>query len=357
MERRLSRLSLIFAGPGRIALQEEPLPRPAAGQLLIGSLVSGISCGTEILIYRGLAPPGLPVDETIPALAGNFSFPLKYGYAAVGRVLAVGPEASPGWIGKRVFSFHPHESHFLAAPGEVVPLPPDLSPEEAVFWPSMETAVNFLLDGRPAIGEQVAVFGQGVVGLLTAALLARCPLARLITLDRHARRRQASLSLGAGASLDPGAVGLPELLSLLGGSGPAAGADLVYELSGEPQTLEQALAVAGIEGRVVVGSWYGDQPAHLHLGGRFHRARLRLISSQVSRLAPRWSGRWTKLRRWQVAAEMLRRVRPAGLITHRFPIAQADQAYRLLDERPGEAMQVILVYPPAEKGAPCTESD
>jgi len=140
---------------------------------------------------------------TIAALAGTVGFPLKYGYAAVGQVVAVGAQVAPEWQDRLVFSFHPHESHFLASLAELMPVPSGVPPETAAFLPNMETAVNFLMDGQPLIGEQVVIFGQGVVGLLTTALLARLPLAGLITLDRYTLRRETSLALGAHASLDP----------------------------------------------------------------------------------------------------------------------------------------------------------
>ena len=224
-----------------------------------------------------------------------------------------------------------------------MPVPSSVLPEEATFVPNMETAVNFLMDGQPLIGEQVVVFGQGVVGLLTTALLARLPLARLITLDRYPLRRQASLALGAHASLDPvEPQALTRLHAVLQEGQP--GADLTYELSGNPAALDQAIAATGFSGRVVIGSWYGQKRADINLGGRFHRSRIRLLSSQVSTLAPEWTGRWSKARQLQVAWLMLEQVRPARLITHRFPLTQADQAYALLDQHPEEALQVLLTY-------------
>jgi threonine dehydrogenase-like Zn-dependent dehydrogenase len=285
------------------------------------------------------------VDETIPSLAGDFGFPLKYGYAAVGRVVALGTDVAPEWHQQLVFVFHPHESHFVTSPAELIPVPPGVSPEEAAILPNMETAVNFLMDGGPLIGEQVVVFGQGVVGLLTTALLARFPLARLVTLDRYPLRREKSLAMGAHASLDPAAPGsLDQVSASAQASGSYAGADLTYELSGNPAALEQAIAATGFNGRVVIGSWYGRKRVNVDLGGRFHRDRVRLISSQVSTIAPEWTGRWTKSRRLDIAWHMLQQVQPTRLITHRFPIAQASQAYALLDQNPDQAIQVILTY-------------
>jgi len=341
----MKRRAVYFTAPGQVSIQEEPLPSPAADQVLVQTLVSAISAGTELLFYRGQAPADLPVDETISALAGDFNFPLKYGYAAVGRVTATGANVSPAWEGRLVFAFHPHESHFLSTPDELIPVPPDLSPEEAAFLPNMETAVNFLQDGQPVIGEQVLVFGQGVVGLLTTALLARLPLARLVTLDCAALRREKSLALGAQSSLNPEASDvLAQLNSLLAVESSDNGADLAYELSGNPAALDLAIASTGFSGRVVIGSWYGQKRAALDLGGRFHRSRISLVSSQVSTIAPQWSGRWNKSRRLQTAWQMLRQVGPGLLISHRFPVDRAPQAYDLLDRHPEETVQVILTY-------------
>lgn len=341
----MERQSLFFTAPQKVKVQLETVPPPAFGQVLVQTTISAISPGTELLIYRGLAPTDLAKDETIAALAGDFSFPLKYGYAAVGRVTEVGRGVAPEYKGRLVFAFHPHESLFLATPDELLLLPPDLSPEDAVFLPNMETALTFLLDGQPLVGEQVAIFGQGIVGLLLTSLLARWPLASLVTLDLYPPRRLLSEELGAHVSLDPAAPDvMARLRAYLQGTGPYPGADLCYEISGNPNALDQAIAATGFNGRVVIGSWYGRRPSELNLGGRFHRSRVRLISSQVSTIAPELTGRWNNSRRCQVTWEMLEKVKPARFITHRFPIAEAASAYALLDRNPGEAVQVILTY-------------
>jgi len=336
---------LYFTAPYQVTVRQERLSPPAPGQVLVQTVISAISSGTELLIYRGQAPTDLPADETITALSGALTFPLKYGYAAVGRVIAVGSPAERAWQGRLIFAFQPHASYFVSTPDELLAVPDALSPEEAVFLPNMETAVNFLMDGHPLIGERVVVFGQGVVGLLTTALLVRVPLSRLITLDRYPFRRERSRELGAHASLDASKDDvLARLQGCLQEEHTAAGADLTYELSGSPGALDQAIAVTGFNGRVVIGSWYGQKRADLNLGGRFHRSRMRLISSQVSTIAPEWSGRWTTGRRLHIAWQMLQHVRPAHLITHRFPVEQASQAYALLDQHPEEAMQVLFTY-------------
>ncbi len=341
----MKRISLYFTAPYNVSVREEPLPLPAPDQVLVKTIVSGISPGAEMLVYRGETPTDLLVDEMMANLRGVFSFPLKYGYAAVGRIIAIGVDVDTSWHGRIVFVCNPHESHFLAAPEDLIPLPASLPPEVAVLLPHMETAVSFLMDGQPMIGEQVAIFGQGLVGLLTTKLLAQLPLASLITLDRYSLRRELSLKQGAHSSLDPT---LPNALShlreLLQGNRPYAGADLTYELSGNPEALDQAIQTTGFNGRILVGSWYGQKRADLNLGGYFHRSHMSLISSQVNQIAPRWLGRWNKGRRLQIVWSMLQKYAPATLITHRFPITRAKQAYQLLDWNPGDAIQIIFTY-------------
>jgi 2-desacetyl-2-hydroxyethyl bacteriochlorophyllide A dehydrogenase len=342
----MNRRALVFAGPRRVEVIEEKLAAPPPGHLLVRGALSAISAGTELLAYRGLLPDGMALDATIPALAGEIRYPLRYGYASVGRVCELGAEVDAAWLGRLVFAFHPHASHFSVATSELLALPDDLAPELAALLPTMETAVNLLMDGQPSIGERVVVSGQGMVGLATTALLATLPLAVLVTLDRHGLRRDASLALGAAASLDPRAEGtLERLAELLEGNDATAGADLVYELSGDAAGLDAAIEISGFGGRVVVGSWYGREPAALHLGGRFHRGRTRLISSQVSTIAPEHTGRWTKGRRLQTALRALARLPAERLVTHRFPIDRAAEAYALLDEHPDRALQVLLVHP------------
>ena len=332
--------SLYFTARRQVSVREETLPKLKATQVLVATLFSAISPGTECLIYRGEFPEGMAVDESIVDLSGEFAYPLKYGYAAVGQVVATGEDVEADWDGSLVVAFHPHESHFVADPSTLLPVPEDINAEDAAFLPTMETAVNFVMDGAPVIGEDVLVFGQGIVGLLTTSILAGFPLANLITFDEHALRRQTSCEAGAQASLYPNDAGFETLLR----DQLPNGADLTYEISGSPAALEQALTVTGFNGRIVIGSWYGSKRATLNLGGSFHRSRIRMISSQVSSMAPEFDGRWTKMRRFDVAWEMIRQLKPSRLITHRFPIEQAAEAYQLLDKNPEKVIQILLTY-------------
>ena len=336
-----NKLSLYFTGPRQVLTREEELPAIGDNQVLVETLFSAISPGTESLIYRGEFPEEISVDGNIASLAGNFSYPLKYGYSAVGQIVDVGDDVDSRWKGRLVAAFNPHESHFIAEPGTLIPLPDDIEPEDGVFLPNMETAINFVMDGSPLIGENVAVFGQGIVGLLTTSLLARFPLANLITLDRFPMRRKVSREVGARVCLDPDDTNLQKKLTEC----LPNGADLTYEISGSPIALDQALNATGFAGRIVIGSWYGSKRSSLSLGGKFHRSRISLISSQVSTVAPEFQGRWTKTRRFEIAWEMIRQLKPSRFITHRFHIQDAAKAYRLLDQMPEKAIQILLIYP------------
>jgi alcohol dehydrogenase len=333
--------TLYFTGPEEVEVRTESLPEPATGEVRVRTETSAISPGTELLLYEGKAPKGTADDDPIDALPETFEFPFRYGYAAVGRVTDAGDDVSDEWVGETVFAYHPHQSHFTVAPERLIRLPESCSVEEGAFLANAECAVNFLMDGRPVVGERVAVFGQGVVGLMTASLLAEHPLESLTTVDLYERRRDLSETFGADAALDPQETDVVERLR---GDDEPGGTDLAYELTGDPDALDQAIAAMAFDSRLVIGSWYGSNRATLDLGGRFHRNRGTLVSSQVSTIDPQYAGRWSKERRLEVARDILKEVDVTELITHRVPIERAPEAYELLDERPQEAVQVLLTY-------------
>jgi len=335
----VKRRSVYFTAPGQAALVEEARPDPAAGEVLVETLVSAISPGTEMLFYRGQLPAGASVDTSIAALSGGLVYPLKYGYACVGRVIGLGAGVPDEWPGQMVFAFHPHESHFCVPPASLLPLLPGMEAERASLLSNAETAVNLVMDGAPLVGERVVVFGLGIVGLLTTALLAQFPLTALYAVDPLASRRSVALSLGATQTFDPA-----EIESLSAALAESQGADLIFELSGQPAALDQTVEMAGYGARVVVGSWYGNKRASLDLGEHFHRNRIQIVSSQVSTIAPDLTGRWTKARRMERAWHFLAGLPVERLITHRFPVEEAATAYRLIDQQPQQTVQVVLTY-------------
>ncbi len=333
----MKRTTLFFTAPREVELRDESLPALGADEVLVETLCSAISAGTEMLVYRADFPQ---LKDAHDSLSSDLKYPLAYGYACVGQVKVIGNSVNTNWKDRLVFAFQPHTSHFISKPELLIPIPQLLSPESACFLPNMETAVNLVQDGAPILGERVLVLGQGVVGLLTTSLLKEFPLETLVTADFFPLRRESSLAQKVTASLDPAA---PDFRSRLSGYAQG-GFDLTYELSGNPSALNDAIAATRFSGRVIIGSWYGEKRSPIDLGGAFHRSRAKLISSQVSTIAPELSARWDKPRRFGVAWDALARIHPEKWISHRFPLSRAAEAYRLLDEHPQETIQILITY-------------
>ena len=332
--------TLFFIAPHQIEIRATNLPELKADEVLVQAICSAISAGTEMLIYQGRFPRTLETDSVISGLRGGFKYPLAYGYACVGKVVEVGNMVNEEWKDRLVFSFQPHTSHFITKTDNLFSIPDSLWPESACFFPNMETAVNLVQDAAPIFGERVLVLGQGIIGLLTTSLLQEFPLETLVTADPYELRRKASLNLKVSETLDPNSENFQNKLAAYA----QKKFDLTLELSGNPSALDDALSLTCFSGRIVIGSWYGEKKVEVDLGGAFHRSRIKLISSQVSTIAPELSTRWDKARRFEAAWKALERVKPEKWITHRFPIERAEEAYRLLDENPQEAIQILVTY-------------
>jgi 2-desacetyl-2-hydroxyethyl bacteriochlorophyllide A dehydrogenase len=339
----VKRKTSYFTAPREVELREESLPVLNPDEVLVETVCSAISAGTELLVYRGQFPRN---EEKYDKYSNDLAYPLPYGYACVGAVRELGKRVDAYWRDKLVFGFQPHTTHFIARTDSLIPAPESVPAEACSFLPNMETAVNLVQDAAPVLGDRVLVLGQGVVGLLVASLLREFPLEALVTSDCYELRRKASLEIGADDSFDPAIRDMdirhsPTKHQLAYAQNKF---DLTFELSGSPSALNDAIALTAFNGRVIIGSWYGEKRAEIDLGGIFHRSRIQLISSQVSTIAPALSGRWDKARRFRVAWEVLERIQPQKWITHRFPIEEAGKAYRLLDENPQETIQVIFDY-------------
>lgn len=322
--------SLQFTAPYTVDHVEERVGPPEPTEVRVETVASGISPGTELLLYRDQLPDDLAIDDTIDTFDGTFSYPVEYGYAAVGRVTAVGDAVDQSWDGRLVFGFEPHRTAFCAEPDALVRLPGSCSPATGTMLPTVETAANLVLDSQPRLGERVAVFGAGVVGLTTTRLLSSFPLAELVVVEPQQPRREMALEFGADRVAHPDQLGLDDL-------------DLAVELTGNPEALDDAVGAVGFDGRIVVGSWYGTKRAPIDLGGRFHRDRISIVSSQVSTIAPELRGRWDHDRRMNHTLDWLDRIELDRLITHRIPFFEAARAYELLDsDQP--TLQVVLTY-------------
>lgn len=326
---------VVIQQPYTIDIRSVSLPAPGPGEVLVKTWGSAISGGTELLFYRGQAPTDMAVDATLPGLTNELSYPLHYGYSCVGTVVETGPGVDPSRIGQRVFAFHPHAECFIAAYDALQPIPDPIHWEQALFLPNMETAVNLVMDAQPLLGEEVVIFGQGVVGLLVLFLLRRFPLASLTVVDALDQRLDLARAWGADAAYSPQAWEQTANKNV----------DLMIEVSSNPAALAAALRHAPYGARIVVGSWYGTKSATLDLGGSFHRNRITIQSSQVSTIGAAWQARWDKARRFAVAWRYLADLPVDELITHRLPVADAAQAFRQLDQAADQTLQVILTYP------------
>jgi 2-desacetyl-2-hydroxyethyl bacteriochlorophyllide A dehydrogenase len=311
--------ALFHTGPRRVEIRELPAPRPAAGEVLVRTLSSGISGGTERLVYRGEIPADLALDDTIDALGGTFSYPFAYGYACVGEVAG---------SGQRVFAFHPHQDVFTARASELVPLPA-VDPAAATLFPLVETALQVTLDAGSGYRDRVVVLGAGVLGLLTGLLLQRAGWRPLVAEPQEWRRAVAS-SVGLSAAAP--AEALQEEVPL------------VIDASGNPDAPAMALDMLAHEGTLLIASWFGTKPVVLPLGGAFHRRRLTIRSTQVSTVPARQSGTWTLSRRRQETIALLTGLPLALLCTDVFDFSQAAEAFRAVDQGKPGLMHAVLTY-------------
>ncbi|PEN15063.1 oxidoreductase [Longibacter salinarum] len=351
-----SRDILVFGGDESVSIRSEKLEAPGHNEVQVTTHVSAISAGTERLVYEGSLPAELASDATIDALENKSSdlYPTTYGYASAGRVTALGNGVSDAWLGRKVFAFHPHATHFNAAVSSLIPLPDDLPLENAVLYPNMETAIGLVMDGRPVLGERVSVFGLGLVGLLVTWLLSDFPLQTLLAIDPVAQRRSLAADLGASTTADP--QNTQKLFREMKRSqhadptvNPEGGADLVYELSGRPETIDDGISICGYAGRILVGSWYGTKTAPVDLGRRYHRSHITIRASQVSTIGPEHRPRWSKSRRGDVVMRRLANLPTEILNTVDRPFHDAAETYQMLSEPDSSVVQILHKYADAKQ--------
>jgi 2-desacetyl-2-hydroxyethyl bacteriochlorophyllide A dehydrogenase len=328
--------ALWFTAPRTAELRSERVPRPESGEVRVRTIASAISHGTEGLVYRGEVPTDLPLD--LPTLAGDFSFPIKYGYASVGRILDTGVEhLSPGDL---VFVHHPHQDTFVVPADLPVRLPAGVEPTVGLFFANLETALNVIHDTPVHLGETALVFGQGVVGLLVTQLLKLAGAGKVLIVEPLKKRRELALEVGADEAFKPGEDLRGRVLAATAGRG----ADVAVEVSSSGAALQAAVDAVATEGTVVVASWYGTKSVTLSLGSHFHRGRVRLRSSQVGQMNPEISSRWDLARRTEAVLGLLPQLCLKELVSHRIPFEEAPEAYRIVDESPHEAVQVVLIH-------------
>jgi threonine dehydrogenase-like Zn-dependent dehydrogenase len=316
--------------PGHGELRRASLPPLQPGEVQVRALYSGVSRGTEALVFRGEVPPSEYLRMRAPFQQGEFPGPVKYGYISVGRVEAGEGEAARALVGRTVFCLHPHQDVYIVPAHAVLPLPDGVPAARAVLAANMETAVNALWDAAPAVGDRIAVVGGGVVGALAGWLCARVPGTSVQLIDSDARRAGLAQALGLGFSLPPQARGE---------------CDLVIHASGSGEGLRTALALAGDEATVADLSWYGAREVALPLGQDFHVRRLTLRSSQVGRLPPTRQPRWDYRRRMELALSLLVHEALDALISGEAAFADLPALMSRLAHAPDGALCLRIRYP------------
>lgn len=317
--------ALWTVAPGKAQIGEESLPPVGAGQARLRTLWSGLSRGTERLVFNGKVPQSEYESMRGPHMGGRFPFPVKYGYCAVSTV-----EDGPAeLVGRTAFVLHPHQDRFVVDAGFVNMLPEALPPRRAVLAANMETALNAVWDSGASAGDRIVVVGAGILGLLTASLLAQLPGADVTVADPVAERRGLVESFGA-------AFATPEDVP--------EEADVVIHASANPAGLATALACAGKEATVVELSWYGEALVPAALGGSFHSKRLRLIASQVGHIPPLRTPRWTYARRMGKAMQLLCDARYDALISEEVAFAELPREMPRLLAADAPGLTAVIRY-------------
>jgi threonine dehydrogenase-like Zn-dependent dehydrogenase len=305
--------------PGRGEIRDASFAEPAADAVVVRALFSGISRGTEARVFNGLVPPTEYERMRAPFQEGDFPGPVKYGYTSVG-IVERGP--SP-LLGRHVFVLYPHQTRYAVPVSAAHLIPDTVPPERAVLAANLETALNVLWDGRPQLGDRIAVVGGGTVGCLIAWLAAQIPGCDVQLVDVNSRRREIAEALGVPFAQPSTARGE---------------ADLVVHASGAPEGLALALRLAAFEATVVEASWFGSSPVALPLGEAFHARRLTIRSSQVGHVPADQRARWSTTRRLELALSLLGDPALDRLITGESPFEDIPRVMADLAARPGDTL-------------------
>ncbi|MFG1462450.1 zinc-binding alcohol dehydrogenase [Xanthobacter sp. DSM 24535] len=317
--------ALWYVAPRCARLKSEPLRARERDELLVATSWSAVSRGTERLIFDGLIDPVHRDRMRAPMQSGDFPFPVKYGYCAVGRVEA-GP---PHMLGRDVFALHPHQDRFVIGADKVMLVPRAVPARRATLAANMETALNALWDSGAGAGDRIVVVGAGLVGLLIVYLAARLPGADVTALDPCTHRRAIAESFGARFTTSPD---------------PIAEADVVFHASATSEGLSAAIGCGGASATLVEVSWYGDKSVTVELGGPFHAKRLRLISSQVGAVPPERQPRWSLKRRLAKALDLLDDPRLDALITDEVAFSDLPDALDSILGAGTDAVATVVRY-------------
>lgn len=338
-----------FLGPRQAAVVDLDEPEPGPGEVLVATLYSGISAGTELTAYRGTNPYLAKKWDAERRLfvpgSTTVDYPIDgFGYEEVGRVVAAGSPEDEGLVGELVWGAWGHRSAVIerAQHARDRALPAGATPMTGIFAKIAAIALNAVLDADIHVGEHVAVFGAGVPGQITAQL-ARLNGGRVTVVDLVPSRRQLAEQLGAESVLDPVATDVAAEIRAMTGN---RGADVVIEMSGSYAALDEAVRAAAYSSRVVASGFFQGAGTALHLGEEFHHNRVAVVGSQISGVAPHLQHRWDELRMSTTVLDLERKglLRLEELVTHVMPVGEAPSAFELLDKAPEEALQVVLDF-------------
>jgi NADPH:quinone reductase-like Zn-dependent oxidoreductase len=308
---------------GRAEIRQASAPAAGPGELRLRALVSGISRGTESLVFAGQIPESEWQRMRCPFQEGDFPFPVKYGYSMVALV-----EDGPAELeGERVFCLHPHQTRMTLPVAALLPVPAEVPTPRAALAAQMETALNALWDAGAGIGDRIAVVGAGSIGCLTAFLAAGIPETSVTLIDVDESRAAVAAALGVGFAL--------------AGSDLPWDCDLVFHASGQGAGLDLALSLAGFEATVIELSWYGTRRVEIGLGGAFHSRRLSLRASQVGAVSPQHRARWDNRRRLALALGLCADQRLDALLQEETAFAALPEALPKILERPGSLFHLI----------------
>ena len=318
-------LAFWIEAPGRGELRRELIPAPQAREASVRTLYSGVSRGTESIVFGGHVPPGEYERMRAPFQAGEFPAPVKYGYISVGRVVQGPPEL----VDKTVFCLHPHQQQFVVPSDALYLVPESVPPARAILAANLETALNGLWDSGAGPGDRIAVIGGGSVGCLTAWLATRIPGCEVELIDVNPHR--AAIAQALGVKFAQPATARSE-------------ADIVLHSSGSAEGLSLAMRIAGFEATVVELSWYGDRRVAVALGEAFHSRRLTLKSSQVGAVGPTRRARWSLRRRLELALSLLTAPALDVLINSEGSFEELPQTLERLSHAPGDVIMHRVNY-------------
>jgi len=330
--------ALWITAKGEAELRPAEALDPGPGEIRVEAIASGISSGTEMLLFHGLGPAGQTMTPS--TCEGRWDLPVKYGYQSVGRVIDA--RSDSGFAGgELVFCRYPHQDYYTidATDPELVNRIPEFDPPEiGVLGNNVDVALTAMLDVPVRLGDVVVVTGLGIVGML-CAMLARRTAGRLIVVDPYEERREIALRFGADVAIHP-----DDAVAAVLEASEGRGSDVSIEASGAPAGLQLAIDCSGLEAEVNVVGWYGNKQVPLVLAPQFYSQRLKLVSSSVLYAGSGLQPRWDLGRKLRVALDLLPSLHPEDLISHRIPFSQAPEAFHLLDATPEQTLAVILTY-------------